>query len=73
MYLVGNLRADLQGSAPFVRAVQDPFVTLLSPKQEDVIRKRTIQLRVREFSAADQLTLGLLAGAVDPPRADSSG
>ncbi len=57
LYLVGNLRADLQNAAPFVRAVQDPFGTLASSEAEDIIRKRTVQLRVREFAAADQLTL----------------
>jgi hypothetical protein len=57
LYLVGNLRADLQNAAPFVRAVHDPFGTLASSEAEDVIRKRTVQLRVREFAAADQLTL----------------
>jgi len=57
LYLVGNLRADLQNAAPFVRAVRDPFGTLASSEAEDVIRKRTVQLRVREFAAADQLTL----------------
>lgn len=59
LYLVGNLRADLQDAAPFVRAVQDPFGTLASSKTEDVIRKRTVQLRVREFAAADELHLSL--------------
>jgi hypothetical protein len=55
LYLAGNLRADLPNAAPFLRAVQDPFGTLASAASEDVIRKRTIQLRVREFAAADQL------------------
>ena len=64
LYLVGNLRADLQNAAPFVRAVQDPFGTLASTKFEDTIRKRTVQLRVREFAAADQLTLELRKGVV---------
>ena len=59
LYLVGNLRADLENASPFVRAVRDPFGTLASSKSEDVIRKRTVQLRVREFAAADQLTLEL--------------
>lgn len=59
LYLVGNLRADLQDAAPFVRAVQDPFGTLAASKSEDVIRKRTVQLRVREFAAADELKLSL--------------
>jgi hypothetical protein len=61
LYLVGNLRADLQDAIPFVRAVQDPFGTLASSKSEDVIRKRTVQLRVKEFEAADELTLSLRA------------
>lgn len=56
LYLVGNLRADI-GSPPFVRAVQDPFGTLESSTVDDVLRKRTVLLRVREFEAADQLTL----------------
>ncbi|MBK6763160.1 MAG: DUF3883 domain-containing protein [Micrococcales bacterium] len=59
LYLVGNLRADLQNAAPFVRAVRDPIGTLASSKAEDVIRKRTIQLRVREFAAADELKLSV--------------
>ena len=57
LYLVGNLRADLHNSVPFVRTVQDPFGTLASSKNEDTIRRRTVQLRVREFPSADQLTL----------------
>jgi hypothetical protein len=61
LYLVGNLRADLLNSAPFVRAVHDPFGTLESATHEDTIRKRSIQLRVREFAAADQLTLTIRA------------
>lgn len=59
LYLVGNLRADLQNAPPFLRAVQDPFGTLASSTYDDTIRKRTVQLRVREFAAADQLTLEL--------------
>lgn len=59
LYLVGNLRADLQNADPFVRAVRDPIGTLASTKAEDMIRKRTIQLRVREFAAADELKLSV--------------
>lgn len=62
LYLVGNLRADLQNAAPFVRAVKDPFGTLASAASEDVIRKRTVQLRVREFEAADELKLSIRGG-----------
>ena len=59
LYLVGNLRADLNQSLPFVRTVQDPFGTLASTKTEDVVRKRSVQLRIREFAAADELVLQL--------------
>lgn len=64
LYLAGNLRADLN-SSPFVRAVQDPFGTLESSTLDDTIRKRTIQLRVREFEAADELTLTVRTTSVD--------
>lgn len=61
LYLVGNLRADLLNVEPFLRAVHDPFGTLAASETEDVIRSRTVQLRVREFPAADQLSLGVRA------------
>jgi hypothetical protein len=67
LYLVGNLRADLQNAAPFIRAVSDPFGTLAASEQEDTIRKRTVQLRVREFAAADQLTLQTRTSASSAP------
>ncbi|OZB89282.1 MAG: hypothetical protein B7X41_03660 [Microbacterium sp. 14-71-5] len=60
LYLVGNLRADLHGAVPFIRAIRDPFATLASSDHEDTIRKRTIQLRIREFETADQMELGVL-------------
>lgn len=66
LYLVGNLRADLHNASPFVRAVQDPFGALASSRYEDIIRRRSVQLRVREFVAADQLTLGLHSGESAP-------
>ena len=59
LYLVGNLRSDLQNAVPFARAVQYPFGALRSSQVEDVIRKKSIQLRVREFAAADELRLSL--------------
>ena len=59
LYLVGNLRSDLQDASPFVRAVHDPFGTLESSAGDTQVHKRVIQLRVREFAAADQLTLGV--------------
>ncbi len=64
LYLVGNLRADLN-NPPFVRAVRDPFGTLESSTLDDTIRKRTIQLRVREFEAADELKLTVRTSSPD--------
>lgn len=65
LYLVGNLRADLQHALPFVRAVRDPFGTLASATSEDVIRRRSVQLRIREFAAADEMVLQLRASEED--------
>jgi hypothetical protein len=65
---VGNLRADLQNAVPFIRAVRDPFGTLAASEQEDTIRKHTVQLRVREFAAADQLTLQVRVSPSSTPR-----
>jgi hypothetical protein len=65
LYLVGNLRADVNNK-PFVRAVQDPFGTLESSTQDDTIRKRTVLLKVREFEAADQLTLTVRTADLAP-------
>ena len=67
LYLVGNLRADLPNAVPFIRAVHDPFGTLTASKHEDTIRKRTVQLRVREFSAADELKLTVRSPEPDTP------
>ena len=57
LYLVGNLRSDLQDAQPFVRAVHDPFGALDSSTDETLLRKRAVQLRVREFAVADEMTL----------------
>jgi len=59
LYLVGNLRSDLQSAMPYVRAVHDPVGTLSSSSNEESSLKRTIQLRVREFPTADELKLGV--------------
>ena len=58
LYLVGNLRADLN-QPPFVRAIHDPFGTLAADEVTSERRERAIQLRVREFREAEHLTLGV--------------
>ena len=57
LYLVGNLRADLDNASPFVRAIKDPFGSLVSETVEDRRLRRAVQLRVREFTTAEHLDL----------------
>lgn len=56
LYLVGNLRADLDAS-PYVRSINNPFGELTSREVHERQTRRAVQLRVREFSAADHLDL----------------
>lgn len=58
LYLVGNLRADLD-STPYVRSINDPFGELTSREIHERQTRRAVQLRVREFSAADHLDLDI--------------
>ena len=57
LYLVGNLRADLNHASPYVRAINDPFGSLVGETVENQQVKRAVQLRVREFTTAEHLDL----------------
>jgi hypothetical protein len=59
LYLVGNLRADLPHATPYVRAIHDPFGTLVSDEITEQQLRRAVQLRVREFEQAEHLDLGV--------------
>jgi len=59
LYLVGNLRADVAMSTPFVRAIRDPFGSLVADEVQEQQVRRAVQLRVREFTEAEHLDLGL--------------
>jgi hypothetical protein len=59
LYLVGNLRADIHNATPFVRAIQDPFGSLMSETITEQSIRRAVQLRVREFERAEHLDLEL--------------
>ena len=67
LYLVGNLRQDLP-AAPYVRAVHDPFGSLLSQPTEQRATRRTVQLLVREFEQAEELILDPTDEAETSPR-----
>ena len=60
LYLVGNLRADLPHALPYVRAIHDPFGTLVANEVSDHQVRRAVQLRVREFKHAEHLDLGVV-------------
>ncbi len=57
LYLAGNLRADLEHASPYLRAINDPFGSLVGQTVEDRQVRRAVQLRVREFTTAEQLDL----------------
>lgn len=56
LYLAGNLRADIDGQ-PYLRAIHDPFGTLMGRTVEDHQVRRAVQLQVREFETAEHLDL----------------
>jgi hypothetical protein len=58
LYMVGNLRSDLADAVPFVRAIKDPFGSLVADEVEEHQLRRAVQLRVREFAEAEHLDLG---------------
>lgn len=60
LYLVGNLRADLDHASPYVRAINDPFGSLVGETVENQQLKRAVQLRVREFTTAEHLDLTVM-------------
>lgn len=65
LYLAGNLRSDLQHALPFLRAINDPFGSLVGDTVEDRQVRRAVQLRVREFATAEHLDL-LVVDESDP-------
>ncbi len=60
LYLVGNLRADLEGAVPFVRTIRDPFEQLLAETQVSQRTERKVQLAVHLFREAEHLDLTVL-------------
>jgi hypothetical protein len=57
LYLVGNLRSDLHGCAPFVRTIWNPFEQLVANVQVNRAVERKIQLAVHLFRQAEHLDL----------------
>lgn len=57
LYLVGNLRTDLNGSVPFVRTIRDPFEQLMAEVLVNRRTERKVQLAVHQFQEAEHLDL----------------
>lgn len=60
LYLAGNLRADLAHTAPYLRAIQDPFGSLMSDIVTEHQVRKAVQLNVQEFKVAEYLELGVV-------------
>ncbi|OPZ82635.1 MAG: hypothetical protein BWY76_02655 [bacterium ADurb.Bin429] len=61
LYLVGNLRADLQGSIPFVRAYRNPFEQLQASIATSRALQRKVHLSTTDFCEAEHLDLEVQA------------
>ena len=71
LYLVGNLRSDLPGAAPFLRSIQDPFGTLWAEEHSEQGARKRVRLDVTGFVTAVELRLGVRGEEMGaPPTAD---
>jgi hypothetical protein len=59
LYLVGNLRSDLPGAAPFLRMIRDPFGTLWAQESNERTTRRRVKLDLQGFATAHELRLGV--------------
>lgn len=65
LYLVGNLRSDIEGSVPFVRTIRNPFGQLRADIRSDKTVTRRVQLAVHYFDEAEHLDL-TISRAIEP-------
>jgi hypothetical protein len=66
LYLVGNLRSDLNGTRPFLRAIRNPFEQLAADVRVDRRLERKVQLAVHQFREAEHLDLTIVQEG-EPP------
>jgi hypothetical protein len=59
LYLVGNLRSDLDGSTPYIRTIKNPFEQLIAEIQVNRAVSRKVQLAVHLFKEAEHLDLSV--------------
>ena len=63
LYLVGNLRSDLEDNQPFVRTIRNPFEQLAAEVRVGHSVSRKVQLAVDLFNEAEHLVLSVCAGS----------
>lgn len=59
LYVVGNLRSDIEGAFPYVRCIRDPFGSVVAVASVATQRRRSVQVRVREFTTAELVDLAV--------------
>jgi hypothetical protein len=59
LYLVGNLRSDLDDAVPFIKMIRDPFESVWAEEQHHQATSRKVQLNVGLFTQAEMLKLGV--------------
>lgn len=59
LYLVGNLRSDIQSTLPFVRTIRNPFEQLAAEVRVGHSVSRKVQLSVDLFKEAEHLVLSV--------------
>jgi hypothetical protein len=67
LYLVGNLRSDLEGARPFVRTIRNPFEQLTANVHVDHAVSRRVQLAVYLFKEAEHQYLSVLPKPILSP------
>jgi hypothetical protein len=63
LYLVGNLRSDLNDAHPFVRTIRNPFEQLAAEVRVGHSVSRKVQLSVDLFKEAEHLVLSVDDGS----------
>jgi hypothetical protein len=71
--LVGNLRPDLKGTAPFVRTIRDPFGQLASEVLGGKATTRQVHPAVHLFQEADHFDLTVKTLSLQPNGALEAG
>lgn len=65
LYLIGNLRSDLNGSKPFLQMIHNPFARIRAVAVTEQSLKRKIQIHTGQFEEAEIIDLNARNKAAD--------